>query len=507
MLRMNRQFVTSILLLGALWLATAAGRADEAASTPPNLLANGSFALQKDGRIADWAPSRPGLRFQTGREDGEPLITVSSADPGLPCGLAQEVDLRPEWSRILVRGYIRVTKLRKAPKADPSAGARVRLVWVAADGKQTAAATPSWSDVTNGWTEINTLLSTPAGAKKLIVVPEIAQATGSVDLRQLSVAAWVTTFDDEFNGAKLDLSRWTPTDSDHILYAPGAQYFAPDHVIVNSGYVRFHADNTPHEGYQWQSGEIRSFAKFQQLYGYWEFRVRMPVTEGTWPAFYLLRYDDGWPPEIDAMESTGASMGTVYETNHYADDYGVHRASNVNFPSTGLDRSQWHTYAICWEPGALAWYVDDIYRGTTRAPDARIPDIPMYIRFNLAIGGWGGDPSRTAYPTNMDCDWVRVYQRADMPLPLYPEPSVEITLPNRTAALSAIGCNPMNGVKVRWSLAEGPSGAAIADPSALDTKAVFTKPGMYRFTVTIAKGASSAARNLLVYVNPAPGHS
>jgi len=203
------------------------------------------------------------------------------------------------------------------------------------------------------------------------------------------------------------------------------------------------------------------------------------------------------------MECNGKIMQTVFETNHYADDYGRHKGSSVNFPADDLDRSTWHTYAICWEPGALAWYLDDEYKGTTRTPDARIPDMPMYVRFNLAVGAWSGDPAKSSWPQDMECDYVRIYQRSDMPLPVYPAHSMEITLPNNSATLSAISCNPMTGATATWSLAEGPSGATIQNPSAMTTKATFTKPGMYRFNLRIAKGSSMASRDLLVYVNSA----
>ena len=440
--------------------------------------------------------------------NGPPLTLANPAGSPAQRGPEQIIALKPEWGKLLVRASIRVTRMVKSGGASGGqAGAVVDLTWrMKATGKRVTIESFHWQDATNGWADMNEPLDIPSGADQLIVAPEIAGATGSADFRDLSVVAWVTTFDDEFDGSTLDTTRWTPTDSDHILYAPGAQYFAPDHIFVKDGIARFHADNTSHNGYQWQSAEIRTADKFQQLYGYWEFRLRIPVTEGTWPAVYLLKWDDAWPPEIDLMESTGKIMQTVFEWNHNADDYGRRITSNCNFARGDMDRTAWHTYAVCWEPGALAWYVDNIYRGTTKEPDAPIPEVPMYIRFNLAVAGWGGDPSKTPWPANMDCDYVHVYQRCDMPLPLYTEPSIEITLPTNRVTLRAIGCNPLMNATAKWTLAEGPAGATIQNPNMLTTTATIEKPGMYRFNVRVVKGSSEASRDLLVYINPAPRH-
>jgi beta-glucanase (GH16 family) len=230
--------------------------------------------------------------------------------------------------------------------------------------------------------------------------------------------------------------------------------------------------------------------------------MKAPNTMGTWPAIYLLQWDDYWPPEIDVMEATGRVGNRVFANNHCVDDYGRVWHSDVNIPPDGLDRRDWHTYAICWEPGRLAWYIDGVYKGTTRPVEVPPPSVPMYIRLNLAVGSWGGDLSQAVWPTDMDVDLMRVYQRADLPLPLYPERSIETTLPAGTVTLSAITCNPLTAATVKWTLAEGPSGATIQNPDALVTQATVTKPGMYRFNVNVTKGSSTASRDLLVYVNP-----
>jgi beta-glucanase (GH16 family) len=50
----------------------------------------------------------------------------------------------------------------------------------------------------------------------------------------------------------------------------------------------------------------------------------------------------------------------------------------------------------------------------TFSDKAQIPNKPMYLLLNLAVGGsWPGDPdASTVFPAEMLVDYVRVWQRA-----------------------------------------------------------------------------------------------
>jgi len=380
----------------------------------------------------------------------------------------------------------------------------VGLEWISTSGKTMPPIdAQTWSVSTFGWVEINQLLTVPEGAEKLSVTPQVAHVVGSADFYNLSLVGFVATFADEFDGSAVNATRWTVSEGPHDNGESEQEWFAPDHVTVSNGILQIHAEEKAHGDLPYQSGEITSKDKFQQQYGLFEFRLKLPETSGAWPAAYLLKYDDSWPPEIDVEELSGRDTKTVLETNHFADDYGRHSQSQVNWDGSMVDRTDWHTYAIVWEAGALAWYFDGEYKGTTNAP--LTSRVPMYVRLNLAIGAFGGDPTVGTWPQDFDCHYVHVYQRNDLPLPLYPEHSIELTLPDNTAQLHAISCNPMTGATATWSLLDGPGKARIADPHSLDTSATFDAPGMYRLQVVVTKGASTAAKELLVYVNPALG--
>ena len=72
--------------------------------------------------------------------------------------------------------------------------------------------------------------------------------------------------------------------------------------------------------------------------------------------------------------------------------------------------ADFYTFAVDWEPGSIVWYVDGVERALTTKG---VPDEPMYLIANLAVGGdWPGNPdATTVFPGYMDIDYIRVYQR------------------------------------------------------------------------------------------------
>jgi len=246
----------------------------------------------------------------------------------------------------------------------------------------------------------------------------------------VSVEGRPLLFADDFDGASLDESKWNPhywwrDDEDGCTIAPNneLQWYQPDDVIVADGTLKLRGQQrtvTTCDGevYNFTSGVVTTGKeawdhpepdKFAFLYGYAEARLKMPLGQGLWPAFWLLSCDQEWPPEIDVMEFLGHKPTITHMTYHYLDDEGTHRGSGDWW--TGPDfSSDWHTFAIDWRPDAIVWYVDGVER--YRFTDAtRIPHEPMYLVLNLAIGGdWPGPPNETTpFPSYFEADYVKVW--------------------------------------------------------------------------------------------------
>jgi beta-glucanase (GH16 family) len=222
---------------------------------------------------------------------------------------------------------------------------------------------------------------------------------------------WKLTFHDEFNGKKLDTHKWIDSypDNQRTHNNNEQQYYAPDGYEVHDGQLHLKAEKRAMGGMPYTSGMVSSYGKFAQQYGWFEIRARFPKGKGYWPAFWLLPNTKAWPPEIDILEVLGHETDKVYLTNHYRDDNGQHGSKGDSYQGPDF-AADFHTFAVDWEPNAIIWYVD----GTERfRVTEHIPAEPMYILANLAVGGdWPGMPDdTTVFPSTMDIDYIRVYQR------------------------------------------------------------------------------------------------
>jgi beta-glucanase (GH16 family) len=234
------------------------------------------------------------------------------------------------------------------------------------------------------------------------------EAARVTDPRKLG---YTLTFDDEFNGAALDRSKWIDSYPDDVRTHSNneQQYYAPDGYEVGHGLLRLKAERRRMKGMPYTSGIVTTYGKFSQKYGWFEIRARFPKGKGMWPAFWLLPDDKSWPPEIDILEILGHEPNKVYLTNHYKLEDGRHEGKGDSY--TGPDFSAgYHTFAVEWKPDEILWYVDGIVRYRTRE---HVPSVPMYVLVNLAVGGdWPGNPdAATPFPATMDVDYVRVYSK------------------------------------------------------------------------------------------------
>jgi beta-glucanase (GH16 family) len=220
------------------------------------------------------------------------------------------------------------------------------------------------------------------------------------------------TFSDEFNGPDLDHSKWIDSyPGGKRTHANNEQeYYAPDGWQVRDGQLVFKADKRSMNGKPYTSGMVSSFGKFSQQYGWFEARMKVPGSQGMWPAFWLLPSSEKWPPEIDIMELIGREKNKVYLTLHERQP-GTWKPKSFGHDYEIDDFTKdYHTYAVDWMPGEIVWYVDGVERH--RVKDEGVPKEPMYILLNLAVGGdWPRMPdATTVFPSSMQIDYVRVYQ-------------------------------------------------------------------------------------------------
>lgn len=200
------------------------------------------------------------------------------------------------------------------------------------------------------------------------------------------------------------------------------QYYTDrtENVKVDNGLLLITALEESFEGASYTSARLVTRGLFEQAYGRFEARIRLPYGKGLWPAFWLLGNDcdqNIWPQcgEIDIMEYLGdsptVSFGSVHGPGYSA---GEAETKEYELENDRFDTG-FHVFGIEWAPDYINYYVDgDLYNQITPddVPGEWVFDHPFYIILNVAVGGsFPGSPNAdTTFPQTMLVDYVRVYE-------------------------------------------------------------------------------------------------
>lgn len=248
------------------------------------------------------------------------------------------------------------------------------------------------------------------------------------DPRQQVVNLTSLVMADEFDteGAP-DASLWTyDLGTGNADTGPGwgnneLQYYTDrtENVKVENGFLLITAQEESFEGSSFTSARIKTQGLFEQQYGRFEARIRLPYGQGLWPAFWLLGNDcdqNTWPlcGEIDVMEYLGNAPNVVFGSVHGPGYSGAEAETKDLVLENDRFDTGFHIFGIEWGPDYINYYVDDkLYNQITPedVPGAWVFDHPFYIIMNVAVGGnFPGAPNEeTVFPQTMVVDYVRVY--------------------------------------------------------------------------------------------------
>lgn len=257
-------------------------------------------------------------------------------------------------------------------------------------------------------------------------------------------------FEDDFDGAELDRSKWnvvTPgfwvndeqevyVDSpDVVRVVHGAEAEgATGGALVLQAREKPNADTHDGRRFDFVSGRIDTRGKMEFAYGTAAARIKLARGVGLWPAWWALG-TGRWPDtgEIDVMEYVGETDWTSVAL-HGPGYSGETPLVNKYFFDGAPDATAWHVYSVDWSPTGFLFRVDG--RLVYRASRAMIEhygrwayDNPKYLILNLALGGaypvktngvkapYHGLPAETvelirAGKARMLVDWVRVTRPA-----------------------------------------------------------------------------------------------
>lgn len=173
---------------------------------------------------------------------------------------------------------------------------------------------------------------------------------------------------------------------------------------------------------EYTSTRMISAGKKEFQYGRIEARIKLPQTQGIWPAFWMLGNDffsgAGWPGagEIDIMEHVGHEPTLTHGALHGPGYSGNTPISGTHNVGESVD-ANYHVYAVEWNSSGISWFVDgnnfyNVSRAQVEQYGPWVYDHPFFILLNVAVGGtWPGSPDGSStFPQRMYVDYVRVYQ-------------------------------------------------------------------------------------------------
>jgi len=184
-------------------------------------------------------------------------------------------------------------------------------------------------------------------------------------------------------------------------------------VVVQDGSLIIKAIN---DGGNYTSARLKSENLFEFNYGRVEVRAKLPGSQGTWPAIWMLgaNFDTvGWPTcgEIDIMEQTGWDKNTVMGTCHWLDSGSSSNASYGETTTSSTATSEFHNYTLEWKAETVQILIDDTLYYTLDNSSSLPFNADFFLILNVAMGGTLGGDIDPAFTTDtMEIDYVRVYQ-------------------------------------------------------------------------------------------------
>ncbi len=226
-------------------------------------------------------------------------------------------------------------------------------------------------------------------------------------------SAYQLVWSDEFEESSINNNVWNFETGGNGWGNHEQEYYQQQNTTIENGNLVITAKKETIDSHSYTSSRITTQGKKEFQYGRIEARIKMPVGQGLWPAFWMLGSNisiDGWPAcgETDIMEHINADS-IIYGTAHW--DNKGHVQSGNKITSSPSD---YHVYSVEWNADSIKWHIDGVEYHSINITGNSMKEFnqPFFILLNLAVGGdWPGQTIDDKLPAKMYVDWVRVYQK------------------------------------------------------------------------------------------------
>ncbi|MEO5715618.1 MAG: hypothetical protein ABIT37_19220 [Luteolibacter sp.] len=294
------------------------------------------------------------------------------------------------------------------------------------------------SFVSHRVTGVTVLGDETPGAKSLLITSIAGENPTTIELpkwlgqRPPAEGEWTKTFEDNFDGDHIDLSKWN-------IYASNfwdkRTHFSKDNVIVKDGKLILrverktgrHNDSSDGKETDYATGFADTYGKWVQRYGYFEARLKLPSAPCLWPAFWLMPDRGASKGDQGARQSTNfggmefdiVEQLSIYGTQRFNlamhfDGYGAaHKVTGSGSIYVPADKDGFLVVGLLWTPGSAILYGNGIE--VARWVNPRISNIPSCFLLDHVTGGWETEFLDDAQlPADFVVDYVRAWQRKDL---------------------------------------------------------------------------------------------
>jgi beta-glucanase (GH16 family) len=219
---------------------------------------------------------------------------------------------------------------------------------------------------------------------------------------------------DEFNDDSIHTATWNFERGGNGWGNNEQEFYQAANASIENGNLVITAKKETAGSNGYTSARMTTQGKKEFEYGRIEARIKLPVAQGLWPAFWLLGANIntvGWPAcgETDIMEHINTDS-LIYGTIHWDNNGHVQDGGN-----TASSPAAYHVYSVEWTATTIKWYIDSVqyHESNIVTDNTEEFHLPFFIILNLAVGGnWPGQIiDDSLLPAKMYVDYVRVYQK------------------------------------------------------------------------------------------------